>query len=253
MVLRYGSPTSSVPSLSWCGEAETCRSCRILIAVQQFAVAVPGRQAVVLMSNTKHWDEIYSSKPSDKVGWYTPHLDTPLNWIEGLNLEPDEAIIDVGGGASTLVDDLLAKGHKDITIVDLSRRAIQLTQERLGKISSLVTWLQGDVTRLELPDHYYRLWHDRAVFHFLLEPEIRQRYKDALLEALQMDGFFILGTFAPEAPPRCSGLPVQRYDAQSLARLFGSEFELRLSQYEPHVTPSGIEQAYVYCLFQRTA
>ena len=204
------------------------------------------------MSNTRHWDEIYSNKLSDKVGWYTPHLITPLNWIEGLNFEPDEAIIDVGGGASTLVDDLLEKGHKNITILDLSKRAIQLTQERLGNISSLVTWLQGDVTRLEFPNQYYRLWHDRAVFHFLTEPEIRQRYKDALIEALQIDGFFIIGTFAPEAPPQCSGLPVQRYNSQSLSKLFGNEFELRLSQYESHFTPSGLEQAYVYCLFQRT-
>ena len=204
------------------------------------------------MSNTRHWDEIYSNKLSDKVGWYTPHLITPLNWIEGLNLDPDEAIIDVGGGASTLVDDLLEKGHKNITILDLSKRAIQLTQKRLGNISSLVTWLQGDVTRLEFPNQYYRLWHDRAVFHFLTEPEIRQRYKDALLEALQIDGFFIIGAFAPEAPPQCSGLPVQRYNSQSLSKLFGNEFELRLSQYESHFTPFGLEQAYVYCLFQRT-
>jgi len=194
---------------------------------------------------------MYSNKPANKVGWYASHLITSLNWIEGLDLDPDEAIIDVGGGASTLVDDLLEKGHENIAILDISKRAIQLTQERLANDSSLVTWLQGDVTRLELPSRYYRLWHDRAVFHFLTEPEIRQRYKDSLLEALQIGGFFIIGTFAPKAPPQCSGLPVQRYTSQSLSALFGNEFELKLSQYESHFTPSGLEQAYVYCLFQR--
>lgn len=204
------------------------------------------------MSNSGHWDQVYTKNRPHKVGWYTPHLMTPLNWIEGLSLDSDEAIIDVGGGASTLVDDLMEKGHKNITILDLSQRAIQLTQERLGEISSRATWLQGDVTRLEFPSQHFRLWHDRAVFHFLTEPEIRHRYKDALLETLQVDGLFIIGAFAPEAPPRCSGLPVQRYNSQSLSKFFGSEFELKMSQYEPHFTPTGLEQAYVYCLFQRT-
>jgi SAM-dependent methyltransferase len=205
------------------------------------------------MSNSQHWNEIYSTKSADNVGWYTPHLNTSLDWIRELGLKPDGAIIDVGGGASTLVDDLLGNGHNDITVLDLSRRAMELTQERLGARYDLVTWMQGDVTEAELPVGNYRLWHDRAVFHFLIRPQDRQRYRDVLLKALQPDGFVIVGAFSPDAPPQCSGLPVQRYTAESLSKFFAGDFELRRRQYEMHITPSGLEQSYVYCLYQRTA
>ena len=205
------------------------------------------------VNDAEHWDEIYSSRPTSKVGWYRPHLDTPLNWIEDLNLEPGEAILDVGGGASTLVDDLLKSGHENLTVLDLSGRAIQLTQERLGNAASAVTWLRGDVTEIELPIERYRLWHDRAVFHFLLQPQARQKYKQALLRALEIEGYFIIGAFAPDAPPQCSGLPVRRYDTRLLEQTLGTEFALKRQQYEIHTTPGGVEQSYVYCLFQRTA
>lgn len=205
------------------------------------------------MNDAEHWDQIYSSRSSSKVGWYRPHLDTPLSWIESLNLEPNEAILDVGGGASTLVDDLLKSGHKNLTVLDLSRRAIQLTQDRLGNVASAVTWLQGDVTEIELPVEYYRVWHDRAVFHFLLEPQARQKYKQALLRTLEVEGYFIIGAFAPDAPPQCSGLPVQRYNSRLLEETLGKEFTLKRHQYEMHTTPGGVGQSYVYCLFQRVA
>jgi hypothetical protein len=205
------------------------------------------------MSRVQHWNEVYSAKSANKVGWYTPHLNTSLSWIQELGLKPDEAIIDVGGGASTLVDDLLDTDHSDITVLDLSRRALQLSQERLGVLPGSVTWLEGDVTEAKLPFRHYRLWHDRAFFHFLVQAEERQRYKDALLTALQAGGFVVAGTFSPDAPPQCSGLPVQRYTADSLSKVFGEEFNLRRHKYETHMTPSGVEQSYVYCLFQRTA
>jgi len=205
------------------------------------------------MSDARHWDQIYTSQSTNKVGWYKPHLITPLSWIEDLNLESNEPIIDVGGGASTLVDDLLERGHKDLTVLDLSKSAIQLTQDRLGNAFSEVTWLQGDVTEIELPFQHYRLWHDRAVFHFLIEPESQQKYKEAILRALEIGGYFIIGSFAPDAPPQCSGLPVQRYNSQLLVETFGKEFELKRHLNEIHETPWGVEQSYVYCLFQRTA
>lgn len=205
------------------------------------------------MSKTEHWEEIYTTKSSHKVGWYTPRLETSMNWITELKLAAESPIIDVGGGASTLVDDLLASGHKNLTVLDLSERAMQLTKERLGKQSDTVTWLQGDVTEVELPPRYYNLWHDRAVFHFLIEPEMQQKYRKAILGALKKDGFFIIAAFSPDAPPQCSGLPVQRYTSEQLSKMFGTEFELKCHQYEKHHTPSGTEQAYVYCLFQRTA
>ncbi len=205
------------------------------------------------MNESKHWEEIYSTTPSNQVGWYAPHLETSLQWIEELKLAADDPIIDVGGGASTLVDDLLDSGHKKLTFLELSERAIELTKERLGARSSVVSWLNGDVTEIELPSLYFGLWHDRAVFHFLVESEMRQKYREALLKALRIGGYFIIGTFSPAAPPQCSGLPVQRYTSELLCKIFGKEFELVHHQEEIHGTPSGVEQAYVYCLFQRIA
>ena len=204
-------------------------------------------------SDVKHWDEIYSTKSSQQVGWYTPHLETSIKWITELNLATEDPVIDVGGGVSTLVDDLLIAGYKELTVLDLSESAISLTRKRLGTLSSSVTWVKGDVTKVELPSQHFKLWHDRAVFHFLIDKEQQKRYKDALLDALKVDGYFIIGTFSLEGPPQCSGLPVQRYTSEILCSTFGKEFQLKRHQHEIHRTPSGVEQAYVYCLFQRTA
>jgi hypothetical protein len=205
------------------------------------------------MNESEHWDEIYSTKSAQQVGWYTPHLETSIKWITELNLTAGDPVIDVGGGASTLVDDLLTAGYKELTVLDLSESAISLTRKRLGTLSSSVTWIKGDVTKIELPPQYFKLWHDRAVFHFLIDTKQQLRYKDALLEALKVDGYFIIGTFDLEAPPQCSGLPVQRYTSEILCSTFGKEFQLKRHQHEIHRTPSGLEQTYVYCLFQRTA
>jgi hypothetical protein len=205
------------------------------------------------MSDTNYWDQIYSSQLASNVGWYKPHLETSLAWIESLDLDPQAPIIDVGGGASTLVDDLLVTEHRNLSVLDLSKSAIQVTQKRLGDASSDVTWLVGDVTELQLPCQYYLLWHDRAAFHFLIEPESQQLYKKVLIGSLKVGGYFIIGSFTPEAPPQCSGLPVQRYDTDQLAETFADNFELRQYSNEMHTTPGGVRQSYVYCLFQRTA
>lgn len=205
------------------------------------------------MNETEHWEEIYSTKSANQVGWYAPHLETSRKWIAGLKLAADDPIIDVGGGASTLIDDLLQLGHSKLTFLDLSEKAIQLTKERLGKPSNAVTWLWGDITEIKLPSKYYCLWHDRAVFHFLIEPEVQQKYRESILKALKIGGYFLIGAFSLDAPPQCSGLAVQRYTAGILCQTFGKEFSLRRHQNEVHNTPSGVEQEYVYCLFQRTA
>lgn len=205
------------------------------------------------MNEAKHWENIYTTKSANQVGWYAPHLEISMNWIAKLKLAPEDSIIDIGGGASTLVDDLLDLGHRNITVLDLSERAIHLTQERLGKASSSVTWLHGNITEIELPSNHFSLWHDRAVFHFLIEPKTQQKYRDAILKALKKGGYFIIGTFGPDAPAQCSGLPVQRYTFELLSKTFGKEFELKRHLSEIHITPSGIEQSYVYCLFQRIA
>ncbi len=203
------------------------------------------------MSKEDHWYKVYTSNPPEKQGWYEPHLQTSLTWIKGLSLAADAPIIDAGGGASTLVDDLLDAGYRAITVLDLSATALSAAKERLGRRAEMVTWLQGDVTSVNLPTGYYELWHDRAMFHFLTGIEQRQKYRDALLDALKPAGHLIIGTFAPEAPARCSGLPVQRYSPEELESTMGPEFELQRHHKELHRTPGGVEQMYLFAHFRR--
>ena len=203
------------------------------------------------MSEKAHWEGVYSANTTDSLGWYQAHLRTSLAWIKALNLARDARIIDVGGGASTIVDDLLDAGHRSITVLDLSGHALSSAQARLGNKARLATWLEGDVTSIDLRTHYYDLWHDRAVFHFLTTPDQQQKYQDVLLRALKPGGHLIIATFAPEAPPTCSGLPVERYIPEKLQTVLGAEFELKRSHKEVHLTPGGVEQAYLYCQFHR--
>ena len=203
------------------------------------------------MSTKTHWENVYQTRLSKELGWYKPHLQISLTWIEQLGLAPDASIIDIGGGASTLVDDLLDAGYRSLTVLDISEQAVSLVKERLGRKADLVTWLNGDITAVALPARSYDLWHDRAVFHFLTETDAQQRYLDRLRDALKPGGHLIIGTFAPEAPPRCSGLPVQRYDRDELVARLGAEFELQHHDKEMHLTPGGVEQMYLYCHFRR--
>jgi 2-polyprenyl-3-methyl-5-hydroxy-6-metoxy-1,4-benzoquinol methylase len=201
----------------------------------------------------EHWEKAYLASPPDKLGWYEPHLETSLKWIRELNLGGDANIIDVGGGASTLADDLLDDGYRSITVVDLSKTALALAQERLGERAASVIWLKEDITSVALTAGHYDLWHDRAVLHFLTTSEQRQQYRSILLQALRPGGHLIIATFAPEAPPKCSGLPVERYSSDQLELMLGSEFALRRHDKELHLTPRGVGQMYTYCQFQRTA
>lgn len=205
------------------------------------------------MGRREHWELVYAGKPSDRLGWYRPHLQTSLAWIEELGLARDAPIIDVGGGASTLVDDLLHLGYRAITILDISDKALTAVKSRLGENAGLVTWITGDVTTIDLADHYYELWHDRAVFHFLTDADEQGKYRERLLKALRPGGLVIMATFAAEAPPKCSGLPVQRYSLERLQDTLGDAFELIKHHKEMHVTPGGVEQMYLYCQFRRAA
>lgn len=205
------------------------------------------------MNQKDHWEQVYSTKPTDKLGWYKPHLQTSLRWIKELGLAAEAPSIDVGGGASTLVDDLLGAGYRSITVLDISEKALCSVRERLGKKANMVTWLEGDITSVVLPSHHYELWHDRAVFHFLTELDQQRKYRENLLKALKPGGHLIIGTFAQEAPPKCSGLPVERYNLEQLEDTLGTEFELVHHRKEKHVTPGGLEQMYLYCCFRRTA
>lgn len=205
------------------------------------------------MSQKDHWEQIYSTKPAEQLGWYKPHLQTSLSWIKGLNLAVGAPVIDVGGGASTLVDDLLEEGYRSITVLDISEKAVSTVRARLGKRAELVTWLEGDITSIDLPKHHFELWHDRAVFHFFTEQKQQRKYRENILNALKPGGHLIVGTFAPEAPAKCSGLPVQRYSPEQLENALGGEFELKRHHKELHITPGGVEQMYLYCQFHRTA
>jgi SAM-dependent methyltransferase len=199
------------------------------------------------MAEQEHWEAIYGAKGPKDVSWYQPHLDRSLTFIDQAKLAPDAPVIDVGGGASTLVDDLLARGYRDITVLDLSAAAIAQAQARLGEHADRVTWIVGDVTRVELPEQRYEFWHDRAVFHFLTEQEARDRYVSRVRHALKPGGHIVVATFGPDGPERCSGLPVARYSPEGIHEQFGNQFAKIGSDGELHHTPWGSEQEFVYC------
>lgn len=199
------------------------------------------------MTERDHWESLYRRKGPDEVSWYRPHLERSLAFFAQAALPRTAAIVDVGGGASTLVDDLLDRGYEDVTVLDISASALTLAKERLGARAGAVTWLTGDVTSMTLPERRFDFWHDRAVFHFLTEPSARQRYLGALRCSLRAGGHVVVATFGPHGPERCSGLPVARYDAGEIHREFGDRFRKVGSATEVHQTPWGVEQEFVYC------
>jgi 2-polyprenyl-3-methyl-5-hydroxy-6-metoxy-1,4-benzoquinol methylase len=200
------------------------------------------------MTIQTHWDTVYQTKAPDAVSWFRPHLERSLGLIQAVVPDHSASIIDVGGGESTLVDDLLEKGYRDVTVLDISQTAIDVAKKRLGERAPHVTWLVADIARATLPKHHYYLWHDRAVFHFLTSGEDRAAYVRQVSQAMQPGGFVIVSTFGPEGPTKCSGLNVVRYDAESLHSEFGGRFRLMESAIELHKTPFGTTQQFLYCL-----
>ena len=199
------------------------------------------------MDAKAHWEKVYSTKAPDAVSWYRAHLETSLALIERAADAHSTSIIDVGGGESTLVDDLILRGYENLTILDVSSTAIELTKRRLGSAAERVHWLVGDITEIELEPNAYDLWHDRAVFHFLTAPELRLAYVRQVIHAVKPGGHVIISTFGPEGPTKCSGLEVIRYDAESLHGEFGGRFRLVESSEELHQTPFGTAQKFLYC------
>ena len=194
-----------------------------------------------------HWNSVYSAKAPDGVSWYAPHLETSFSLIK--RVAPKwPAIIDVGGGESTLADDLLAEGYRYITVLDISAKAIEVSKKRFGPVSAYIDWRVADVLAADLPRSYYDVWHDRAVFHFLTNEEDRRAYVAKVAHAVKPGGHVILATFGPEGPTKCSGLDVVRYDADTLHDEFGKSFRLLDSRTEVHHTPWGAEQQFLYCL-----
>jgi 2-polyprenyl-3-methyl-5-hydroxy-6-metoxy-1,4-benzoquinol methylase len=196
----------------------------------------------------QHWETVYGTKAADRVSWFRPHLETSLALVERYATDRDARVIDVGGGESTLVDDLVARGY-GLTVLDISQTAIAATKARLGTEAGGVEWITSDITRAALPSGAYDVWHDRAVFHFLTAPEDRAAYVARVRQSLKRGGHLILATFGPDGPMKCSGLEVCRYDADSLRREFGEDFRLLESLTEVHHTPFGTMQQFLYCCF----
>ena len=200
------------------------------------------------MDARSHWDAVYTTKAPDAVSWYRPHLEKSLEIIERIARDRSVYIIDVGGGESTLVDDLLARGYQSVAVLDVSPTAIEVTKRRLGQTADRVQWVVGDITNVELPSNAYDVWHDRAVFHFLTTMEQRVAYVRQVARAVKPGGHVLVSTFGPEGPTKCSGLEVVRYDADSLHAQFGIGFRLLESLKELHNTPFGTTQQFLYCL-----
>lgn len=200
------------------------------------------------MNVQMHWEKIYGEKAPDAVSWYRPHLEMSLELIEHAAPGRSASIIDVGGGESTLVDDLVARGYQNITVLDISQIAIDVTKKRLGSTSENIHWFVGDITSVKLERCSYDVWHDRAVFHFLTAIDARMNYVRQVAKAVKPGGHVIVSTFGPEGPTKCSGLDVVRYDAESLHQEFGVHFHLLGSSTELHRTPFGTMQQFLYCL-----
>jgi ubiquinone/menaquinone biosynthesis C-methylase UbiE len=200
------------------------------------------------MNSEQHWDRIYRTRAASEVSWYQPEARLSLALIRRVAPELDAPIVDVGGGASTLVDGLLRGGYRDVTVMDLASAALTRAQERLGDRASQAQWIVADALEAPLPPASCAVWHDRAVFHFLTDARDRARYVAQVQRVVRPGGHVIVASFGPGAPSRCSGLEVVRYDAYGLHAEFGSTFRLLDSTREDHRTPAGTVQPFVYCL-----
>ncbi len=204
------------------------------------------------MNRQAHWNNVYETKAAQDVSWYQRRPDASLALIAASGVGKDAGIIDVGAGASTLVDCLLDQGYTRLAVLDVSGAALARSRERLGARAGAVEWFEADVTVFE-PPRRFGLWHDRAVFHFLTEADDRREYAATLARTLQPGGVVVIATFAPDGPPKCSGLDVMRYDEHSILAELGAGFELREVRRETHVTPWQSEQRFIYFRFQSRA
>jgi SAM-dependent methyltransferase len=202
------------------------------------------------MDPRNHWQKVYRTKKPTEVSWYQSTAALSLRMIRRVAPDRSAAIIDVGGGASTLVDGLVADGYSKVTVLDVSGLALAKASARLGENAARVTWLEADVLDTELPASAFDVWHDRAVFHFLTGIADRQRYVEQVCSAVRLGGYVVIATFASDGPKKCSGLKVARYTPHELHGQFGRDFLLLESAREEHRTPSGAIQPFTYCLFR---
>ncbi|MDO9204438.1 class I SAM-dependent methyltransferase [Methylotenera sp.] len=197
-----------------------------------------------------HWNQVYATKAVDTVSWFQPHAEDSLRFLQKTGVNQLAAIIDVGGGASTLVDDLLLSGHSNVSVLDISEKALLATKNRLESRANQVNWLMADITKATLPAHSVDVWHDRAVFHFLTSADDRQAYIQNMLHAVKPNGHVIIATFAEDGPMKCSGLDTVGYSANSLHEALGESFTLIAHEEVQHHTPGGNVQQFNYCYFR---
>ncbi len=205
------------------------------------------------MDMQAHWEHLYRTKAPNETSWYQPHLETSLDWVLQAASDRSAAIIDMGAGESTLVDDLLGYGYVALTVLDVSDRAIRKAKQRLGPEASCIRWIVSDIAEAALAADAYDVWHDRAVFHFLVEPEQRSAYVRQLVRSLKVGGQVVIATFGSDGPAKCSGLDVERYDAVSLHYELGTKSQLVRDALVPHKTPFGTTQQFLYCQFSLDA
>lgn len=203
------------------------------------------------MDRKAHWEQVYRTKDPTSVSWYQPEAALSAQLIEQVAPDRTTPIIDVGAGASVLVDHLLDAGYLDLTVADIAGAALELSRARLGGRARGVQWLEADILQAPLPLARYTVWHDRAVFHFLTDPAERAAYRNQVERALAPGGFLLLATFADDGPQRCSGLDVVRYSPELLLAEFGEEFRAVEAHREAHHTPAGSVQHFTYLLCQR--
>ena len=199
------------------------------------------------MQTAEHWENVYRTKDFDAVSWYAPHLGESLRLIRQLAPDKMAAVVDIGAGESTLVDDLLHHHSLDLSVIDISVTAIDFSKQRLGAQAEQVGWHVGDITQYDFGSKKFDLWHDRAVFHFLTDPAARQAYIELVRRSVKPGGYVLMATFGPNGPLKCSGLDVVRYDAQSLHNEFGEGFSLQGDELTMHHTPMGTDQQFLYC------
>jgi SAM-dependent methyltransferase len=201
--------------------------------------------------SANHWDQVYAAQRSEQVSWFRPHLSVSIELLTNAGLGPHSRVIDIGGGAATLVDDLLDRGVEKMTVLDISAAALQMAKDRLGERAARVRWIVSDVCHAELDPGSVDLWHDRAVLHFLTDGQDVECYVHRAEKAIASGGHAIIGGFASDGPQQCSRLPVVRRDPEQIAELFAERFRLTAARREMHSTPRGSLQSFAYAVLQK--
>lgn len=210
----------------------------------------PPKAESPMADRRQHWDSVYTTKEETAVSWYQPHSARSLQFIRSASPDGAASVVDIGGGASTMVDDLLSAGFADVTVLDISASALSRSKQRLGERADKAAWIVADITQWT-PPRQWGIWHDRAVFHFLTERDHQDAYIATLMAATVPGATVIMATFALDGPEKCSGLPVQRYSPATMAARIGSPFTLIADDRETHTTPWGSEQRFSYAVFRR--